>query len=340
MLVNRMYCCLLITYAMSKFPTDNIPTVFDCYTHNVIIDGINVGVSLWDTMGNEDYDKLRPLSFPQTDVFLVCFSIVDHTSFQEVRDKWCAPDCYIPRGGPYPLGWQSIKHFCPGTPFILVGTKEDLRTDRGILEKFAKSGLKPITHEQGQELAKQIGAAKYMECSALTQLGGVKEIFEEAIRVVLSAPAMAKKLKSARLEAPPPINPGVLHVSIVKASNLRPADTNGLSDPFVKIGTYHDIDGDFDVLKKGKVIKETLNPEWNEEFEIELVAGNTRETSGIRIQVWDQDFISNDFLGQCSFSWSSVKESVNTTAQLVERKGKKEDVIGTLTLKIKYTQKH
>jgi len=314
---------LLITYTSNSFPHEYVPTVFDNYTSNVLIDGATISLGLWDTAGSEDYDKLRPLSFPQTDVFIVCFSIVNSSSFKSISAKWCHPDMDIPRGGPYPTGWQSIKHFCPDVPFILVGTKTDLR------DEFT------VTKLQGEELARNVGAIKYIECSSLIQ-DNVKEVFDAAIHCVLIKPAIAKRLKSAKAEKPLPINPGSLHVSIIKATDLRSADSNGLSDPFVKIGTYDD-DSDFSSLAKGTVIKETLNPEWNQEFNIDLKAGNTRETLGIRVQVWDHDFISNDFLGECNFSWSTVKEGINVTAPLVDRKGHKEKVKGTLTLSIKYT---
>jgi len=63
------------------------PSVFDNYTATVSVEGRTVSLGLWDTAGQEDYDRLRPLSYPQTDVFLVCFSIVSPPSFENVRTK-------------------------------------------------------------------------------------------------------------------------------------------------------------------------------------------------------------------------------------------------------------
>eukprot|EP00010_Vexillifera_abyssalis_P008207 CAMPEP_0201548984 /NCGR_PEP_ID=MMETSP0173_2-20130828/5461_1 /ASSEMBLY_ACC=CAM_ASM_000268 /TAXON_ID=218659 /ORGANISM="Vexillifera sp., Strain DIVA3 564/2" /LENGTH=196 /DNA_ID=CAMNT_0047958509 /DNA_START=47 /DNA_END=637 /DNA_ORIENTATION=- len=160
--------CLLISYTSNSFPQEYVPTVFDNYSANVIVDQKTVSLGLWDTAGQEDYDRLRPLSYPQTDVFLICFSIISPTSYQNVRSKW----------------WPEVTHHCPKTKMILVGTKLDLRDDPDTVARLREKGHEPISTEKGHQLAKEISAERYMECSALTQKG-LKQVFDAAIKAVL-----------------------------------------------------------------------------------------------------------------------------------------------------------
>lgn len=120
---------------------DYIPTVFDNYACNIVVDGSPINLCLWDTAGQEDYgrffvilpfrfshifsDRLRPLSYPATDVFMLCFSIVNRNSFQNISAKWI----------------QEIKHHCPNTPVILIGTKLDLRDDLDTLSLLSCTAL-------------------------------------------------------------------------------------------------------------------------------------------------------------------------------------------------------
>ena len=167
---------MLISYTTNAFPEDYIPTVFDNYSANVMVDGKPINLGLWDTAGQEDYDRLRPLSYPQTDVFLVAFSLISRASFENVKQKW----------------WPELKHHCPGVPTILVGTKLDLRSDQNTVAKLREKNQTPITVEEGLDMLRHIGATKYLECSALTQKG-LKNVFDEAIRVVLCPPQDSKK---------------------------------------------------------------------------------------------------------------------------------------------------
>lgn len=135
-------------------------------------------LGLFDTAGQEDYDRLRPLSYPQTDVFLVCFSVTSPASFENVREKW----------------FPEVHHHCPGVPCLIVGTQVDLRDDPAVIEKLARQRQRPISYEAGERLAKDLGAVKYVECSALTQKG-LKNVFDEAIVAALEPPVSKKPKK-------------------------------------------------------------------------------------------------------------------------------------------------
>ena len=104
---------MLYRYSKDEFPTDYIPTVFDTYSVDLIVEMKSVSLSLWDTAGQEDYERLRPLSYPGTDVFLLCFSLVNKTSLSNVEAQWL-PELRLD---------SRWKH----APIILVGTKKDLR---------------------------------------------------------------------------------------------------------------------------------------------------------------------------------------------------------------------
>jgi cell division control protein 42 len=170
--------CLLISYTTNNFPEDYVPTVFDNYAVTVMIGEEPYTLGLFDTAGQEDYDRLRPLSYPQTDVFLVCFSVVNPSSFENIKEKW------IPE----------IRHHCPTVPCLIVGTQIDLRDNAAEKEKLSKRKQKPIEFEQGEKLAKEMNAVKYVECSARNS-EGLKNVFDEAIIAALEPPTTKKQIK-------------------------------------------------------------------------------------------------------------------------------------------------
>lgn len=156
--------CVLFACA-DVFPEEYVPTVFENFTFQTKHAGKDVSLHLWDTAGQEEYDRLRPLSYPGTDVVLLCYSTVSRNSFQAIPSKW-APE---------------VRHYLPGVPTVLVGLKVDLR-DSGQKDGHTAE-FEPIPAAEGQELAKKIGAVRYVECSA-RENKGVKDVFESALKTV------------------------------------------------------------------------------------------------------------------------------------------------------------
>uniref|UniRef100_A0A6N2KSK3 Uncharacterized protein n=1 Tax=Salix viminalis TaxID=40686 RepID=A0A6N2KSK3_SALVM len=160
---------------------DYIPTVFDNFSANVVVEGTTVNLGLWDTAGQEDYNRLRPLSYRGADVFVLAFSLVSRASYENVLKKW------VPE----------LQHYAPGIPIVLVGAKLDLREDKHYLADHP--GLVPVTTAQGEDLQKQIGAAYYVECSSKTQQN-VKAVFDAAIKkCLLREEACVSQMKYTRL---------------------------------------------------------------------------------------------------------------------------------------------
>jgi len=174
--------CLLISYTTNAFPGEYIPTVFDNYSANVMVDGKPINLGLWDTAGQEDYDRLRPLSYPQTDVFIVAFSIISTNSLDNVQSKW------VPE----------IQHHAPGVPIILVGTKSDLRQDTAMIAQLQQKGLEMVTAAKIKSMSEWIAGQngqmqqEWWECSALTQ-EKLKDVFDGAIKAALNKPKPRKK---------------------------------------------------------------------------------------------------------------------------------------------------
>jgi len=169
--------CLLMSYVCQAFMEDYIPTMFDNFSTIEEIDGELVNVILWDTAGQEDYETIRTTTcFPNTHVFILCFSVVHPDSFHNVKQKWL----------------EELRKSCPNTPYILVGTKTDLRDDPETVKKLAEKNREPITTKVGKKRAKEIKALAYIECNA-KQTESVNEIFRTALKAVMDPLKLQKK---------------------------------------------------------------------------------------------------------------------------------------------------
>ncbi|NXV03171.1 RHOF protein, partial [Cettia cetti] len=169
---------LLMVYAKGSFPEQYAPSVFEKYTTSVTVGRKEVTLNLYDTAGQEDYDRLRPLSYQNTNVVLICYDVMNPTSYDNVTAKW------------YP----EVNHFCRGVPLVLIGCKTDLRKDKEQLRKLRAARQEPITYNQGEAACKEINAEIYLECSAKCR-ENIENVFKEATSIALSA---MKKAKSHR----------------------------------------------------------------------------------------------------------------------------------------------
>ena len=174
--------CLLIVFSKDEFPEVYVPTVFENYVADIEVDDKTVELALWDTAGQEDYDRLRPLSYPDTDVILMCFSIDSPDSLENIQEKWT----------------PEVKHFCPNVPIILVGNKKDLRDDENIKRELAKMKQETVKTEEGTSMCEKIGGFAYLECSAKTK-DGVLNVFRTATRAALRTKVKKKKIKCSVL---------------------------------------------------------------------------------------------------------------------------------------------
>lgn len=170
---------LVVSYTTNGYPKQYVPTAFDNYAVNVKVDGNPVCLQICDTAGQDDFDKLRPLCYPLTDVFLLCFSVVSPTSYHNLVEKWL----------------PEIRSYNPKTPIILVGTQSDLRTDVNVLIELSDNRESPITEIEAKERAEKINAVTYVECSALTQ-HNLKEVFDTAIMTGLKLTVPPKSSRS------------------------------------------------------------------------------------------------------------------------------------------------
>jgi small GTP-binding protein len=135
-------------------------------------EGEHVNLHLWDTAGHDDYKKFRPLSYPQTDVFILCFSLVSLTTLARLQDFWV----------------REIREHCVTTPYIVVGLKADVRDlVASNAEEWKTKGIEAVTSAQGEAMQLAIYARAYVECSAKMQVN-LREVFEAAIKVAILPP--------------------------------------------------------------------------------------------------------------------------------------------------------
>lgn len=171
--------CSLISFTTNAFPGEYIPTVYDNYSATIMRNEQPVQLGLWDTAGSDDYDRLRPLSYPEADVVIIAFSVIRESTFDNVQARWL----------------PELREHIPDVPMLLSGFKSDLR---GLSESH--NGITEVDPAAPLELVEAEGLGTYRECSALTQ-EGLAEAFYAAIDLALGIDPDANPL-AGRLRRP------------------------------------------------------------------------------------------------------------------------------------------
>jgi small GTP-binding protein len=166
---------MLMSYVVDKFPEIHSPTIYDKFSTSITVNGRRISVTMCDTAGQDDFAHLRPLCYPQVDVALICFSVIDPDSYESVKSKWI----------------KEVRRNCPGVPVMIVGTQTDRRDDPTVIKRLKSQGKRPLSKTDGNKLASQCKASRYIECSALTQQN-VKTTFDEAIAAGLELNSSTK----------------------------------------------------------------------------------------------------------------------------------------------------
>lgn len=163
---------LLVRFTSETFPDCYKPTVYENTGVEVFMDGVQISLGLWDTAGNDTFRGIRPMSYQQADVVLLCYSVANHTSFASVRHKWIC----------------EVREHLPHVPVLVVATQTDQR-EMGPYRAHCLSSA------EGKRLAQDIRAKGYLECSAISNRG-VQQVFECAVRTAINK---ARKRERRRL---------------------------------------------------------------------------------------------------------------------------------------------
>lgn len=159
----------LTIYTTRSNPGEYVPSFFENYSVNMICEDQAINLQLWDTTGQEDSKKLRPLSYPQTDIFIILFSLVRPGTLNNLGNIW------VPE----------IRKHCPDTPYIMVGVNKKMRDNYSEHEEEYKSeGLYPISTKKGNEIKERMHAIEYIECE-MEDIYNVDEVFNLAIKTIL-----------------------------------------------------------------------------------------------------------------------------------------------------------
>uniref|UniRef100_A0A6P7G6G9 Ras-like GTP-binding protein rhoA n=1 Tax=Diabrotica virgifera virgifera TaxID=50390 RepID=A0A6P7G6G9_DIAVI len=171
---------LLRAFTQEVSPVEYIPKILEYALVDVRTAGKDIELALWNTAGQEHFDRLCSILYPDADAILLCFSFDKPETLDSVVNKW------------YP----EIQKRCKNVSIILVGNKVDLRYDFQLIKTLRKIKKAPVRSSEAKAVADGIKAFSYVECSAKTHVG-VNEVFHNAVRAIVS-PKRERK-RSSRL---------------------------------------------------------------------------------------------------------------------------------------------
>lgn len=147
---------LLMVLNDKPFPERYVPTIFENYTQEVNIEGVPYKLHIWDTAGQDEYDRLRPLSYSGANAIFLCFSLDSKSSFSNLSEKWIS----------------EVKHYCRDAKIILIGTKLDLRQ---------QGNPNHVTDQEAQQFVQEQKCSSFVACSPKSG-EGIDKVFPAAAK--------------------------------------------------------------------------------------------------------------------------------------------------------------
>jgi len=178
------------TSLISRFISDDVPGVykptgFDKFFTTKELGCELVNFTVWDTSGSTNYDSVRPLSYAEADIFIICFKVSDPISLYNVKSHWII---------------EIQKH--SSAPIILCGCMADLRSDDATLAHLSRIGRSVVTLEQALAISSQIGARSYVETQSKDSYLETLEAFSIAAVTAMES----KRQRSFLPERPESVN--------------------------------------------------------------------------------------------------------------------------------------
>ncbi|OHT13270.1 small GTP-binding protein [Tritrichomonas foetus] len=147
---------LLMVLNEKPFPERYVPTIFENYTQDVQINNQPYKLHIWDTAGQDEYDRLRPLSYSGANAILLCFALDSKQSFLNLTERWIG----------------EVKHYCKDAKIILIGTKLDLRQ---------AGNPNHVTDQEAQGFVNEQKCFQFVPCSPKTG-EGIDKVFPAAAK--------------------------------------------------------------------------------------------------------------------------------------------------------------